>query len=48
MFLTLSTLGLVTAVSLDGVPLAESPLVDKLRQAYWELIAAETLGQPPG
>ena len=35
-FLTLSSLGIVSVTSLDGEPVKDSPLVDKLRQAYWE------------
>ncbi|MBI3721035.1 MAG: aminotransferase class IV, partial [Fimbriimonas ginsengisoli] len=40
-FLTLSTHGIVVARSLDGQPLAVSPLVDRIRRAYWEAVAAE-------
>jgi branched-subunit amino acid aminotransferase/4-amino-4-deoxychorismate lyase len=38
-FLTLSSLGVVGAAELDGVPLAQSLLVEKLRCAYEELLA---------
>jgi aminodeoxychorismate lyase len=38
-FLTLSSLGIVSVSSLDGEPINDSPLVDKLRQAYWEATA---------
>lgn len=41
-FVTLSSLGVVEAMSLDGVTLSSSPLVVKLRAAYDELLARET------
>jgi len=44
-FVTMSTLGLVEAVSLDGQPLPLAPQVETLRQAYWRQVALET--QPP-
>ena len=40
-FLTLSSLGVVVAAELDGVPLAQSPLVEKLHRAYEERLARE-------
>lgn len=40
-FLTLSSLGVVAAAELDGSPLAQSPLVEKLHRAYCELLARE-------
>jgi aminodeoxychorismate lyase len=40
-FLTLSSLGVVTAAELDGVPLMQSPFVEKLHRAYCELLARE-------
>jgi aminodeoxychorismate lyase len=44
-FLTLSSLGVVEAMSLDGAMLSSSPLVAKLRAAYDELLARE-VGAP--
>jgi len=41
LFLTLSTLGLMPAVELDGLPLGQSPLVENLDQAYRELLKRE-------
>ncbi|MBI4661786.1 MAG: aminotransferase class IV [Verrucomicrobia bacterium] len=41
-FLTLSTLGVVEATSLDGRPLARSTLTSRIHQAYQALIARET------
>jgi branched-subunit amino acid aminotransferase/4-amino-4-deoxychorismate lyase len=38
-FLTLSSLGVVAAVTLDGVHLPQSPLVEKLYTAYGELVS---------
>src|SRR6266511_3671696 len=35
-FLSLSSLGIVSVSSLDGEPIRDSPLVDQLRQAYWD------------
>jgi aminodeoxychorismate lyase len=40
-FLTLSTLGVVAAVELDGAPLAQSPIVGKLQRAYREMLERE-------
>jgi branched-chain amino acid aminotransferase len=40
-FLTLSTLGVMPAAELDGVPLRQSPLVEKLGYAYGELLKKE-------
>ena len=40
-FLTLSSLGVVAAVSLDGVDLPSAPLVGKLHRAYVELLNQE-------
>jgi branched-chain amino acid aminotransferase len=40
-FLTLSSLGVVEATSLDGVTLSSAPLVAKLRAAYDELLERE-------
>ena len=37
-FLTLSTLGVMSAAELDGLPLGQSPLVEKLGHAYSELL----------
>lgn len=41
-FLSLSSWGVVPVESLDGVVLKQSPLVEKLRTAYWELVRRET------
>ena len=41
-FLTLSSAGIVQAVSLDQQPLSRSPLTDRLHRAYWELVIRET------
>jgi branched-subunit amino acid aminotransferase/4-amino-4-deoxychorismate lyase len=41
-FLTLTSPGVVVAAELDGTPLAQSPLVEKLRLAYAELVCAES------
>lgn len=41
-FLTLSSLGVVSACHLDGSALAESPVMEKLRCAYGELLARES------
>ncbi len=38
-FVTLSSLGVVAATTLDGVAVQHSPLVDQLRSAYAELLA---------
>lgn len=40
-FLTQSVLGLIEVVSLDGEPVPHSPLVEKLHQAYCEMLARE-------
>jgi aminodeoxychorismate lyase len=40
-FVTLSTLGVVAAASLDGQPLAESPLTARLQADYWALVDRE-------
>lgn len=40
-FLTLSSFGVMLAAELDGLPLAQSPLVEKLHRAYGELLARE-------
>ena len=39
-FLTLSTLGIVEAITLDGRPLRRSPVVAALQEAYQRLLAA--------
>jgi branched-chain amino acid aminotransferase len=41
-FLSVSTMGIVEAISLDGTELRRTPLVAELRQAYWELVERET------
>jgi len=41
-FLSLSSWGVVEALSLDGVVLKQSPLVEKIRLGYWDLVRAET------
>jgi hypothetical protein len=38
-FMTLSSFGVVAAVSLDGAELKQSPLVIKLSAAYADLLA---------
>jgi branched-subunit amino acid aminotransferase/4-amino-4-deoxychorismate lyase len=40
-FLTLSSLGVVEADELDGLPLAVTPLSAKLRRAYEQLLTSE-------
>ncbi len=40
-FLTLSSLGVVECVALDGHPLARSPLVERIRRAYEALLLKE-------
>lgn len=40
-FVSLSSLGVMEAESLDGVSLAGSPLIEKIRGAYWKLVSAE-------
>jgi aminodeoxychorismate lyase len=42
MFVTLSSLGVVPVVSLDGEVVNESPLVDKIRLAYHDVVRRET------
>lgn len=46
-FLTLSTLGVVEAVELEGQPLNRSPLVETLRADYLQLLAEETRAPTP-
>jgi len=41
-FLTVSTAGIVEAVSLDARPLAQSPVIAQLQAAYGDVIRAET------
>jgi aminodeoxychorismate lyase len=41
-FLTLSTFGIVGAISLDGIPLQCSPMIEKLHLAYREVLERET------
>ncbi len=41
-FLALSTYGVVEVVSLDGIPLNHSPVVEQLRRAYWETVQRES------
>ena len=41
-FLSLSSWGIVEAVLLDGVPLRQSPWVERIRRACWELLQRET------
>jgi branched-chain amino acid aminotransferase len=41
-FLTVSTAGIVEAISLNGKPLRRHPIIVELKSAYWELVAAET------
>jgi len=41
-FLSLSSIGIAEASSLDSKPLHRSPLVPKLRTAYWEILEKET------
>jgi branched-chain amino acid aminotransferase len=41
-FFSLSSLGIVEGASLDGQALGSSPLVDHIRNAYWELVHAES------
>lgn len=43
-FLTLSTLGIVEMISLDGADLRQSPLVGQLQHVYREEVANETAG----
>lgn len=44
-FVTLSTLGIVPAASLDGQPLADSPVTARLQAAYWDGVDREC-GKP--
>jgi branched-chain amino acid aminotransferase len=41
-FLSLSTLGIVEAVTLDGVELRRSAVVARIRDCYWQLVHQET------
>jgi branched-chain amino acid aminotransferase len=41
-FLSLSSWGIVEALTLDGRALKQSPLVERLHHNYWELVRAET------
>jgi branched-chain amino acid aminotransferase len=41
-FLSLSSLGIAEILSIDGQSMAQSPLLPKLRTAYWDLVRAET------
>ena len=41
-FLSLSSVGIAEGLSLDGKPLARSPIVEKLNKRYWDLVRAET------
>jgi branched-chain amino acid aminotransferase len=41
-FLTVSTMGIVEAVLLDGRSLRRSPMVGKIREEYWQLVRRET------
>ena len=41
-FVSLSSAGVAEGLSLDGHPLAQSPLVKVLRDAYWDLVRAES------
>jgi len=41
-FLTVSTSGIVEAVSLDARPLAQSPVITRLQAAYRDVVRAET------
>ena len=43
-FLSLSTVGIAEAVSLDNLPVHESPVVKQLSVAYWEKVRNETWG----
>jgi branched-subunit amino acid aminotransferase/4-amino-4-deoxychorismate lyase len=45
-FLTLSSLGVVPVVSLDGEPVNESPLVEKIRLGYRDVVRRETGTNP--
>jgi aminodeoxychorismate lyase len=41
-FVSLTSVGVAEAVSLDGVGLNRTPAVTRLHSAYWELVVAET------
>lgn len=41
-FLSLSSSGIVEAIALDGIPLSRSPITEKLRAAYNELLQRES------
>jgi branched-subunit amino acid aminotransferase/4-amino-4-deoxychorismate lyase len=41
-FLTVSTMGVVEAVLLDGGTLRRSPLVGQIREQYWSLVERES------
>jgi branched-chain amino acid aminotransferase len=41
-FLTVSTMGIVEVVLLDGRSLRRTPLVGKIREEYWQLVHRET------
>ena len=41
-FLSLSSVGIAEGLSLDGKPLARSPIVEKLNKRYWDLVRTET------
>jgi branched-subunit amino acid aminotransferase/4-amino-4-deoxychorismate lyase len=41
-FLSLSSAGIAEGLTLDGAPLRRSPITDRLRAAYSELISSET------
>ncbi len=38
-FLALSSLGIVPVSSIDGEPVSESPMVDRICRAYWDAVA---------
>jgi branched-chain amino acid aminotransferase len=40
-FVTVSTMGVVDVVSLDSMKLAQSPVVARVRDAYWQLVERE-------
>lgn len=41
-FLTQSTLGVIEILSLDGEPVPQSPLVERIYRAYYEMLAKES------
>jgi branched-chain amino acid aminotransferase len=45
-FLTVSTAGIVEATSLNGKPLRRHPIVNEIKSAYRDLVAAETKQTP--